>query len=172
MYYKKNGRPNIHTKKLVFYTEISTFALIEFSKIVDFYRIIELLKAKQTDIPDYQFYVGCNTNRMVGLTFIQKKLVIYTEISTFSLIEFSKIVDFYRIIQLPKANQIDIADYQYYLGCNAKGMIRLTFLEKSSYFSRNFRLIRLFYFQKYRIFIGSRSCPNRTKLGMEYPMCS
>ena len=73
-------------KKLVFYTEISTFALIEFSKIVDFYRIIELLKAKQTDIPDYQFYVGCNTKRMVGLTFIQKKLVIYTEISTFSLI--------------------------------------------------------------------------------------
>ena len=91
---------------------------------------------------------------MVGLTFIQKKLVIYTEISTFSLIEFSKIVDFYRIIQLPKANQIDIADYQYYLGCNAKGMVRLTFLEKSSYFNRNFRLIRLFYFQKYRIFIG------------------
>ena len=91
-------------KKLVFYTEISTFSLIDFSKIVDFYRIIELLKANQTDIPDYQYYVGFNTKRMVGLTFIQKKLVIYTEISTFSLIEFSKIVDFYRIIELLKAN--------------------------------------------------------------------
>ena len=44
--------------------------------------------------------------------------------------------------------------------------------EKSSYFNRKFRLIRLFYFQKYRIFIGSRSCPNRTKPGMEYPMSS
>ena len=69
-------------------------------------------------------------------------------------------------------NQIDIPDYQYYLGCNAKGMVRLTFLEKSSYFNRKFRLIRLFYFQKYRNFIGSRSCPNQTKHGMEYPMCT
>ena len=69
-------------------------------------------------------------------------------------------------------NQIDIPDYQYYLSCNAEGMVRLTFLEKSSYFNRKFRLIRLFYFQKYRMFIGSRSCPNRTKLGMEYPMCT
>ena len=44
--------------------------------------------------------------------------------------------------------------------------------EKSSYFNRKYRLIRLFYFQKYRSFIGSRSCPNLTKLGMEYPMCA
>ena len=43
--------------------------------------------------------------------------------------------------------------------------------EKSSYFNRKYRLIRLFYFQKYRNFIGSRSCPNVTKLGMEYPTC-
>ena len=28
-------------------------------------------------------------------------------------------------------NQIDIPDYQYYLGCNTKRMDRLTFLEKS-----------------------------------------
>ena len=67
-------------------------------------------------------------------------------------------------------NQIDILDYQYYLGCNAKRTVRLTFLEKSSYFNRKYRLIRLFNFQKYRNFIGSRSCPNRTKLGIEYPM--
>ena len=33
-------------------------------------------------------------------------------------------------------------------------------------------IIRLFYLQKYRNFIGSRSCPNRTKLGMEYPVCT
>ena len=44
--------------------------------------------------------------------------------------------------------------------------------EKSSYFNRKYRLIRLFYFQKYRNFIGSRSCPNLTKLAMEYPMCA
>ena len=44
--------------------------------------------------------------------------------------------------------------------------------EKSSYFNRKYRLIRLFYFQKHRNFIGSRSCPNLTKLDIEYPMCA
>ena len=66
-------------------------------------------------------------------------------------------------------NQIDIPDYQYYLGCNAKRMVCQTFLEKSSSFKRKYRLIRLFYFQKCRSFIGSRSCSNQTKLGMENP---
>ena len=31
-------------------------------------------------------------------------------------------------------NQIDILDYQYYLGCNAKRMFRLTLLEKKFLF--------------------------------------
>ena len=35
--------------------------------------------------------------------------------------------------------------------------------------SNNSLIIRLFYFQKYRNFIGSRSCSSLTKLGMEYP---
>ena len=56
---------------------------------------------------------------------------------------------FYRIKELFKVNQIDIPGYQYYLGCNAKRLVRLTFLEKSSLFNRKYRLIRLFYFQKY-----------------------
>ena len=50
---------------------------------------------------------------------------------------------FYRIKELFKMNQIDIPDYPYYLGCNAKRMVRLTFLEKISYFNRKYRLIRL-----------------------------
>ena len=36
----------------------------------------------------------------------------YMEISTFSFIEFWKIVEFYGIIMLFKANQIAISDYQ------------------------------------------------------------
>ena len=40
-------------------------------------------------------------------------------------------------------NHIDIPDYTYYLGCNAKRMVRLTFLEKISYFNRKYRLNRL-----------------------------
>ena len=65
---------------------------------------------------------------------------------------------------LLKFNQIDISDYHYYLGYNAKRMVRLTFLEKSSYFNRNYRLVRSFYFKKYRNFIESGRCSKATKL--------
>ena len=54
-------------------------------------------------------------------------------------------------------NQINIPDYQYYLGCNAKGMVRLTFLEKKFVFQSKSRLIRLFYFQKIVKFYQTRS---------------
>ena len=42
-------------------------------------------------------------------------------------------------------NQINIPDYQYYLDCTAKRMVRVTFLEKSLYFIRKCRLIRLLF---------------------------
>ena len=74
---------------------------------------------------------------MARLAFLGKKFVFQSEISTFSLILFSKIEKFYRIKELFKVNQIDIPDYQYHLGCNTKRMARLAFLEKSSYFNRN-----------------------------------
>ena len=45
----------------------------------------------QIDIPDYQYYIGCNAERMVRLTFLEKKLVSQSEILTYSLILFSKI---------------------------------------------------------------------------------
>ena len=35
-----------------------------------------------------------------------------------------------------------------------KEMVRLTFLEKSSFFNRNFRIVRLFYFQNIEILSG------------------
>ena len=121
-------------KKLVFYTEISTFSLIEFSKIVDFYRIIELPKANQTDIPDHQYYLGCNAKRLVRLTFLEKKFVFQSEKSTYSVFYFQKIVKFYGVKELFKVNQIDIPDYQSHLGCTAKRLVRLTFLEKKFVF--------------------------------------
>ena len=71
---------------------------------------------------------------MVRLTFLEKKLVFQSEILTYSLIPYSffkKKKKFYGVKELFKVNQIDIPDYQYYLGCNAKRMVRLTFLEKS-----------------------------------------
>ena len=83
----------------------------------------------QIDIPDYQYHLGCNTKRMARLAFLEIKFVSQSEISTFSLILFSKIEKFYRIKELFKVNQIDIPDYQYHLGCNTKRMARLAFLE-------------------------------------------
>ena len=78
-------------KKFVFQSEISIYSLILFSKIEKFYRIKELFKVNQNDIPDYQYYLGCNAKRMVRLTVLEKKFLSQSEISTFSLILFSKI---------------------------------------------------------------------------------
>ena len=112
----------------------------------------------QIDIQDYQYYLGCNTKGMVRITFLENKFVFQSELSTFSLILFSKIEKFYRVKELFKVNQIDIPDYQYYLGCNPNEMVRLTFLEKKFVFQSEIStFFRLFYFQKYRKFIGSRS---------------
>ena len=79
---------------------------------------------------------------MARLAFLEKNFVFQSEISIFSLILFSKIEKIYRIKDLFKVNRIDIPDYQYYLGCNAKRMVRLTVLEKGSYLNRKSRLFR------------------------------
>ena len=63
-------------------------------------------------------------------------------------------------MELSKVNQIDITHYQYYLDCNAKRMVRLMFLQKSSYFNRKYRLIRLLFFysilKNIEILLGQR----------------
>ena len=60
-----------------------------------------------------------------------------------------------------------------YLESKTKRIFAVACLGKKLVFhteiSNNSLIIRLFYFQKYRNFIGSRSCSNLTKLGMEYP---
>ena len=77
-------------KKFVSQSEISTFSLILFSKIEKFYRIKDFFKVNQIDIPDYQYHLSCDTKRMARLAFLEKKFVFQSEISTFSLILFSK----------------------------------------------------------------------------------
>ena len=54
--------------------EISTFSLILFLKIEKFYRIKELFKVNQIDIPDYQYHLDCKTKRMAGLAFLEEKV--------------------------------------------------------------------------------------------------
>ena len=69
----------------------------------------------QNDIPNYQYYLGCNAKRTVRLTFLEKNFVSQSEISTYSLIPYSffkKIVKFFGVKELFKMNQIDIPDYQ------------------------------------------------------------
>ena len=43
------------------------------------------------NIPDYQYYLNCNAKRIVRLTFLEKKFVFQSEISTYSLIFFRNI---------------------------------------------------------------------------------
>ena len=52
-------------------------------------------------------------------------------------------------------NQIVIPDYQYYLGCSAKRMVRLTFLEKVSISYGILRISRITYF-KNRSFVSGQ----------------
>ena len=78
-------------KKLVFHTEILTFSLILFSKIWKFYRVKELSKLNQTWYGVSHVYLECKAKRIFGIACLGKKLVFHTEISTFSLILFSKI---------------------------------------------------------------------------------
>ena len=59
-----------------------------------------------------------------------------------------------------------------YLESRTKRIFAIACLEKSSYFNRKYPVIRLFDFKKYRNFIGSRSCSNRIKLGIEYSVCT
>ena len=106
----------------------------------------------------------------------RKKFVFQSEKSTYSLIirlfYFQKIQKFYRVKELSKSNQTRYGVYHVYLERKTKRIFGIPCLQKRSFFNRKFRLIRLFYFQKYRTFIGSRSCPKGTKLGMECPMCT
>ena len=77
-----------------------------------------------------------------------------------------------RVKELSKSNHTRYGVFHVYLESKIETIFAIACLGKKFVFNRKYRLIRLFYFQKYRNFIGSRSCPNLTKLGMEYPMCA
>ena len=126
-------------------------------KIGLFHRVKGLFKSNQTRYGVSPVYLESKTERIFNIACLGKKLAFDTEICNYFEYLISKIEKFYRVKELFKVNKIDIPDYQYYLGCNAKRMVRLTVLEKSSYLNRKSRLFRLFFFQKYRNFIGSRS---------------
>ena len=84
-----------------------------------------------------------------------------------------KIGLFCRVKELSKPNQTRYGVSPVYPESKTKKIFAVACLGKKLVFhteiSNNSLIIRLFYFQKYRYFIGSRSCSNLTKLGMEYP---
>ena len=114
--------------------------------------------------------------RIFGIDCLEKNFVFQSEISTYSLIiklfYFQKNRNFIGSRSSPNQPKLGMEYPMCTQSVKQKESLVQLVQEKSSYFNRKFRHIRLFYFQKYRNFIGSRSCPNRTKLGMEYPMCS
>ena len=83
---QKNFQSEISTNLLT----ISTFSPIFFKNNEILNRVKEFFKVNWIYIPDYQYCLDCTTKRMIRLTFDEKKFVFQLEISTFSLIIFSK----------------------------------------------------------------------------------
>ena len=92
-----------------------------------------------------------------------------------SNIFFSKIGLFDRVKEWFKSNQTRYGVSPGYVEYKTERIFGIACLGKKFVFQSEIStyslIIRLFYFQKYRNFVGSRSCANRTKLGMEYPQC-
>ena len=120
-------------------------------------------------------YLECKTKRIFAVACLGKKLVFHTEICEYFEYLISKICLFHRVKELFKSNQTGYGVYHGQVESRTKRILAITCLGKKlvlqSEISSYSLIIRLFYFQKYRNFIGSRSCSNQTKLVMEYPMC-
>ena len=78
-------------KKLAFDTEICYYFEYFFSKIGLFDRVKELFKSNQTRYGVFPGYVECKTGTIFGIACLGKMFVFQSEISTYSLILFSKI---------------------------------------------------------------------------------
>ena len=112
----------------------------------------------QIDIPDYQYHLGCDTKRMARLAFLEKKFVFQSEISTFSLILFLKIEKFRRVKELFKSNQTRYGVSPEYVECKNERSFGIACLGKKLIFDTEICYYFEFFFQKWRNFIGSRSC--------------
>ena len=78
-------------KKLVSHTEICEFRKYRILKIGLFHRVKELFKSNQTSYAVSPVYVKSRTKKIFAIACLGKKLVLRSEISSYSLILFSKI---------------------------------------------------------------------------------
>ena len=125
-------------------------------------------------------YHQCNESakkKVIGIACPGKKWVFMRNFANFANCEFLrilKIIPFHRVKELSKSNQTRYLVSSVYWECKAKKMVQLA-SEKIgfSYGILQIWLIASYWeFLKKFFFIGSRSCPNQTKLGMQYHQCN
>ena len=78
-------------KKLVLQSEICEYFEYLISKIGLFHRVKELFKSNQTRYGVSRVYLESRTKRVFAIAYLEKKFVFQPEISSYSLIIFSKI---------------------------------------------------------------------------------
>ena len=78
-------------KKLVLQSEICEYFEYLISKIGLFHRVKELFKSNQTGYGVSRVYLESRTKRIFAIACLGKKFVFQSEISSYSLIRFSKI---------------------------------------------------------------------------------
>ena len=100
--------------------------------------------------------VECKTKRIFVIACQEKSSYFNRKYRIIRLFYFQKYKNSFWIKESFKVNQTDTQDNQCYLGCKAKRTVRLTFLEKRSYFNRKYRNIRLFFFKNIEIFLDQR----------------
>ena len=89
-----------------------------------------MFKLNQTRYRVSHVYLECETERIFGIACLGKKFVFQSEISTYSLILFSKIYKFYRVKELFKSNQTGYVVYHGYLECTTKRVFAIACIGK------------------------------------------
>ena len=93
-----------------------------------------MFKSNQTRHGVSTVYLESNTKRIFVIACLEKKFVFQSEISTYSLILFSKIEKFYRVKEMSKWNQTRYGVSPGYLEAKTKRILAIASLEKKLVF--------------------------------------
>ena len=161
----------VQEKSSYFNRKYRLIRLFYFQKYRNFIGSRSCPKCNQTRYGVSHVYLESKIEKIFAIACLGKKFVFQSKYRLIRLFYFQKYRNFIGSRSCPNLTKLGM-DYSMCIqSLQQKEFLLQLFQEKSSYFNRKYRLIRLFYFQKYRNFIGSRSCPNLTKLGMEYSTC-
>ena len=93
-----------------------------------------MFKSNRTRYGVFHGYLDGKTKRIVAIACLGKKLVLQSEISSYSLILFSKIYKFYRVKELFKSNQTGYGVSRVYLESRTKRIFAIACLGKKFVF--------------------------------------